>query len=88
MESVVNTKQSNQKTHDDKHVKQRHFSKRSTRDGQGLYSQEMDTRRNVNTTGPLSYSIQIENGRILRHQGRKCDILSTLLNSLTLKFCL
>ena len=66
IESVVNTKQSNQKTHYDKHIKQRHFAK-----GQLVMVKDFIVKKwipgeIVNTTGSLSYSIQVENGRIIR----------------------
>ena len=62
IESVVNTKQSNQKTHHDIYVKQRHRVK-----GQLVMVKDFIVKKwipgeIVNTTGPLSYSIRIENG--------------------------
>ena len=68
IESVVNTKQSNQKTHYDKHVKQQHFVKGQLVMVKDFILKKWTPGEIVNTTGPLSYSIQIENGRIIhRH---------------------
>ena len=66
IESVINTKQSNQKTHHDKHVKQRHFSKGQLVMVKDFILKKWIPGKIVNTTGPLSHSIQIENGRIIR----------------------
>ena len=59
IESVVNTKQSNQKTHHDKHVKQRHFVKGELVIVKDFIVKKWIPGEIVNNTGPLSYSIQI-----------------------------
>lgn len=66
LESVVTTKQSNQKNHHDKHMKTRHFSKDELVMAKDFIAKKWIPGKIVNTTGPQSYSIRIENGNIVR----------------------
>ena len=68
VESVVTTKQSDQKTYHDQHVKQRYFSKGQLVMVKDFIAKKWIPGGIVDTTGPLSYSIEIENGRVIcRH---------------------
>ena len=79
IESVVKIKQSNQKTHHDKHVKQRHFSKGQLVMVKDFILMKWIPGKIVNTTGPLSYSIQIENERIICHHVDHCKLSFTII---------
>ena len=79
----MTTKQSDQKTYHDQHVKQRHFSKGQLVMVKDFIVKKWLPREIVDITGPLSYSIEIENRRIIRRHVdhiKSRSVQSTLLH--------